>query len=329
MLSRVADSLYWMSRYLERAEHTARAIDVQLQLALDEAPSSATMGWVCLLNGLRLEMPADLCSNDRAIASALLFDRSNSSSVISCIEQARENARQIREQITSDVWEEVNRIYLTIREMDIDGVWREGPHGFLRRVQRAAQLLAGVADSTMDHSEGWQFIRLGRFTERAIGLAWLLDAHFGVRGPDFDGEPTSDDFVVWSGLLRTCTAFEPYCKMHTADVRPQWILQFLLLNGDFPHSLRFCAAEIESAIDALAEDTGTLRSAPVRRLSGRLRAELDFRMINEVLDAGLSEYLERIVGLCLTVHNAVYDRYISYTVDAALRGDGSRTTAIL
>lgn len=327
MLSRVADSLYWMSRYLERAEHTARAVDIQLQLALDEAPSSASMGWVCLLNGLRLEMPADLCANGRAIASALLFERGNNSSVNSCIEQARENARQIREQITSDVWEELNRVYLTVREKNIDDVWREGPHGFLRRVQRGAQLLAGVADSTMDHSEGWQFIRLGRFIERSIGLAWLLDAHFGVRGPDFDGDPSSDDSVVWSGLLRSCTAFEPYCKMHTAEIRPRWILQFLLFNADFPHSLRFCATEIEAAIDALSEDTGTLRSSPVRQLAGRLRADLDFRVIDEVVDAGLAEYLRRIVGLCSKVHNAVYDRYISYTVDAALRGDGARTAA--
>jgi len=327
MLSRVADSLYWMSRFLERAEHTARAIDVQLQVALDEAPASASTGWVCLLNSLRTELPAEICSDDRAIASALLFDRGNSSSVISCVEQARENARQIREQITSDVWEEINRLYLSVREMDIDGVWRAGPHGFLRRIQRGAQLLAGVADSTMNHGEGWQFIRLGRFVERGIGLAWLLDAHFGMRVPGIGSEPTSDDFVIWSGLLRTCTAFEPYCKVHTADLRPQWILQFLLFSPDFPHSIRFCAAEIEASIDALAEDTGTLRSELVRRLSGRLHAELGFRLIDEVIDAGLSGYLDRVVSLCVQVHNAVYDRYISYAIDAALRGNGPRAVA--
>ena len=157
MLSRVADSLYWMSRFLERAEHTARAIDVQLQVALDEAPASASMGWVCLLNSLRTELPAELCSDDRAISSALLFDRANPSSVISCVELARENARQIREQITSDVWEEINRLYLSVREMDIDGVWREGPHGFLRRIQRGAQLLAGVRTRRARHRRRPQF----------------------------------------------------------------------------------------------------------------------------------------------------------------------------
>lgn len=320
MLSRVGDALYWMSRYLERAEHTARAIDVQLHLALDESPVGATTGWVCLLGALKADLPLHLCADDRAMTEALTFDRANPSSIVNCIEMARENARQIREQITSDVWEELNRLRIEVREMDIERMWQRGPHGFLRSIQRGSQLLAGVADSTMNNGEGWQFIRLGRFIERAIDLAWLLDAHFGVRGIELPDEPSPDDFTIWSGLLRTCTAFEPYCKVHTAELRPSWIAQFLLLSADFPHSVRYCAGQINTAVSAIAEWTGTPQTADVRRAAGRLEAELAYRTIDEVLNDDLSDYLQSLVARCFQVHDAVYTQYVAYEIEAALRG---------
>ncbi len=319
MLSRVADSLYWMSRYLERAEHLSRAIDVQLHLALDEAPAFASVGWICLLNGLRADLPAHLCADDRAVTDALTFDRGNPSSIVSCIAQARENARQVREQITTDVWEELNRLYLAVTARNIESVWKSGPHEFLRSVQRGAQLLAGVADATMDHAEGWQYIRLGRFVERAMSIAWLLDAHFGLRSLEWEGEPTADDFVAWSGLLRSFSAFEPYCKSHTVELRPQRILSFLLFSAEFPHSMRFCATQIHSAVSAIGEWTGTPRGATVRRLAGKLESDLAFGSLDDAHAVDLAETLRQYVRRCLDVHNAVYRRYITYTVDEALR----------
>ena len=321
MLSRVADSLYWMSRYLERAEHMARAVDVQLHLALDEAPSMASMGWVCLLGGLKADLPAHLCTDDRAVTNALTFDRQNPSSIVSCIGQARENARQIREQISSDIWEELNRLYLSVKAMDIDRMWKSEPHVFLHSVQRGAQLLAGVADSTINHGEGWQYIRFGRFLERAMSLAWLLDAHFGVRGIEMEESPTPEDFVAWSGLLRACSAFEPYCRVHTVELRPRQILEFLLFDPEFPHSVRFCACQMEHAIDAVAQWTATPRDALVRRIVGKLHAGLGFGCLDEVFAGDLSEYLLNIIKQCFAVNDAVYRRYISYPVDAALRGE--------
>jgi uncharacterized alpha-E superfamily protein len=320
MLSRVADSLYWMSRYLERAEHMARAIDVQLHLALDEAPSMASMGWVCLLGGLRADLPAELCSDDRGVTNALTFDRANPSSIVSCIASARENARQIREQITSDIWEELNQLYLSVKSMNIEWMWQSEPHAFLRSVQRGVQLLAGVADSSMNHGEGWQYIRLGRFLERAMSLAWLLDAHFGVRGIEMEAEPTAEDFVAWSGLLRTCSGFEPYCKVHTVELHPRRILDFLLFDAEFPHSVRFCAAQLESSIEAIAALTATPRDALVRRTAGRLHAGLGFGSLEEVFSSDLTAYLMNIVKQCFAINDAIYRRYISYPVDAALRG---------
>src|SRR5262249_28145270 len=174
------------------------------------------------------------------------------------------------EQISSEMWEELNALYLSIRDVDADRLWKGEPHRFLRDIQRSVRLLNGVADSTLDHDEGWQFVRLGRFMERAVLTGWLLDAHFGVRGAMLDGEPTPQDFAIWTGLLRTCSAFEAYCRRHTIRVRPDLILEFLLLDGDFPHSVRFAAAQLADAVTAIGEWTGTPRNAEPQRLGNRL-----------------------------------------------------------
>lgn len=320
MLSRVSDSLYWMSRYLERAEHLARALDVQLNIALDVAPHTASMGWVCLLHSLKLEMPAEAISDSRAITEYIAFDRNNQTSIVSCVESARENSRQIREQIPSEMWEEINRLYLFMREMDIDRLWDAGPHPFFRGVQRGAQLIAGLSDAAMNHGEGWEFIRLGRYIERAILLAWVLDSHFGFKGVGGEGEAMPEDFVTWASVLRTCTAFEAYCRIHTVELQPRRILDFLLLDAEFPHAIRFCAREIEQSVAGIANWTGTAHSAIAKRLAGRLSSDLAFGTMEEILAGNLDQFLNIIVDRCAGIHNAVYDRYISYTVDAVLQG---------
>jgi uncharacterized alpha-E superfamily protein len=320
MLARVADCLYWMSRYLERAEHTARALNVQLNIALDEAPWSASVGWVCLLGGLRMDLPLEIFTDARAITQALALDRAQHSSIVCCIANARENARQIRESITSEMWEEINRIYLSLRVMDIDRLWSTGTDSVLQSVNRGGQMVTGIIDSTMSHGQGWEFVRIGRYLERVILTAWLLEAHFGIKGVDFAAEPSSDDFVAWSGLLRSCCAFEPYCKVHTVELRPRLILQFLLLDAEFPHSLRFAADQVEVSVTALAEWTSSPRASALHRRVGRLAADLSYTNIEEIVSEGLSDYLRSIVAQCTQIHDALYRQYIGYTVDAALTG---------
>ncbi len=321
MLSRVADSLYWMSRYLERAEHTARLLDVQLHIALDVAPHTATVGWFCLLNSLRFEMPAEVAADAGAVTRALAFDPHNAGSIVACVGQARENARQIREQIPSEMWEEINNLYLAVREMSIDRLWQSGPHAFFHSVQRGAQLVAGLSDSAMNHGEGWQFIRLGRYLERAIALAWLLDSHFGIKGADALVEATPSDFVSWAGLLRMATAYESYCRVHTVELQPRRILDFLLLNVEFPHAVHFCARQVDKAITGIAGWTGTSRTAQGHRLAGRLNADLAYDTIDEVLANDLDKCLNKVVTTLAAVHDAVYNQYIGYTVGAVLQGE--------
>src|ERR1700752_5355196 len=180
MLSRVADSLYWMSRYLERAEHTARWIEVDLQLRLHQSPGSAAGRWLRLLNALQTLGPEDAKVDAASITHLLTLARTNPSSILSCVAAARENLRQVREQWSSEMWEQLNRLYLQVSNTSKTESWLLNSHIFFRAVQEGAHLFQGVTDSTISHGEGWQYIQLGRYVERIDTLARLIGAHFVI-----------------------------------------------------------------------------------------------------------------------------------------------------
>lgn len=313
MLSRVADSLYWMSRYLERAEHTARLLDLQLHLMLELPPNAVAASWTRLLHSLHIDAPPDCDAYH--LTRLLTFDPRNANSIVACIGSARENARHVREQISSEMWEQVNRESLQIRRIDIDDIWNDQPHEFLRGIKESCHLFQGITDSTMSHGEGWQFIQIGRALERASGIAQLLKAHYTAYPlTDFRARVT-EDFLEWVGLLKSCTAFEAYCKVYTADLRPNRIGEYLILNPDFPHSLRFAVSRLSEALQAVNQMTESKRAKAVNRLSGRLRATLDYGQIDEIMKAGLARYLDDILDQCEAVHTAIYEAYIWYPID--------------
>ena len=215
LLSRVADALYWISRYLERAEHTARLIDVRLDLGLDRLPSGDGWDFERLFAALRLEPPADAPSSPSALIDLLVFDLDCPDSVLSCVTAARENARQVREEINSDMWEQLNALFLRLREARGEGTWSTRPHYICRMAIEGVHLFEGVTDATMGYGEGWQYLQVGRFLERAGGTAALVDLFFRdeMRLPPTHGE--------WVGLLRSCAALEAYCRTYTAQLRPR------------------------------------------------------------------------------------------------------------
>ena len=318
MLSRVAESLYWMSRYLERAEHTARLIDVQLNQMLDQAGGESNLRWRRLLHGLRTPPPeGDV--DAYSVTQALTFDASSTSSIASCIAAARENARQVREQISSEMWEQLNRLFLQVKGISMEQMWFAEPHKFLNSVKEEIYLFQGLTDATMSHSEGWHFIRIGRFLERATATAALLDTHFS----EFLTEQTEDeneplDYLSWIGLLRSCASFEAYCKVYTAVIRPAHIAEFLLLNSEAPRSIRFACAMMQGALQAIAKATNARNSGRVERLIGRLRASLDYYQIEEILSGDMREYLEGIQRQCALIHSGLYQAYIAYPIEVAL-----------
>src|SRR5271168_1124199 len=316
MLSRVADNLYWMSRYLERAEHTARLVDVELQLWLDQSPEAGAGRWRFLLEALRTPAPSEHV-DPASLVNTLVFSRANHSSIVSCISIARENLRHVREQCSSEMWEQLNRLYLEVMDARPEEAWMLKSHGFFRAVLEGAHLFQGITDTTMSHGEGWQYIQLGRYVERADTLASLMETHFKRMAQPADQVVESAEYLEWVRLLRACVAFEAYCKAQTAEIRPLRVAEFLLLNPEFPHSVRFSVDRVNAALHIVGDLTERKAKTPVR-VAGRLRATLSFTQIEEILARGAFAYLEGVRSECAQIHAAVQQIYFDYPVDMEL-----------
>jgi uncharacterized alpha-E superfamily protein len=301
-----------MSRYLERGEHAARLIDVHLNLMLDETTGSIDRRWGRVIPALNLPAYDGTGGDIYNFALAHGFDL-----ITGCVMQARENARQVREQISSEMWEQLNRLFLEVKRMGTSDVWDAQPLDFLTAVRESSHLFQGLTDSTMNHGEGWQFIQAGRYIERAAATARLLDVHVAEFQESGDVSTDSGAHLEWIGLLRSCTAFEAYCKVYTADLKPERIAEFLLLNSEFPHSVRFAVDQLQQSLEAIYDSTSSKKSGRVAKLAGRLRAELSFTPLEEIM-SNLHGFFETIRRQCLQIHGAVYQVYISYPIEAAL-----------
>ena len=316
MLSRVADSLYWIGRYLERAEHTVRVLDVNLNLMLEGSVAGADSRWKRVMRALAV--PASLQEMDvDTVVSAMCFDLSNSASVYACVGAARENARQVRDEISSEQWQKLNRLYHRVGEMRSPQQYAT-TSDLLQFVLDGIHLFQGVTDTTMPHGEGWQFIRAGRHMERSTQIATLLELYYRELFCGPESMIDSTQYLEWVGLLRSCTAFEAYCTVYTADLTPSRILEFLLLNPIFPHSLRY---SIASLVEALAGIQSEGRRAPAEELArraGRLQASLSFAQISEIIERDAAGYMRDVLGQCRVLQELIYRLYISYSVDTAL-----------
>ncbi len=328
MLSRVADHLYWMSRYLERAEHSARLLDVNLYHLLGQKSEYVIPRWKRVRDSLRIPSPEGEADNDYSVTQSLTFDTNNAYSIISCISAARDNARQIRERISSEMWEQLNRLFLSIKSTNMADIWFSGVHGFLTAVKEGVQLFQGLTDSTMSHNEGWQFIQVGRYIERTWVTAALIDVHFLSLPLSSNGAAEEImgiaqlDYLEWVGLLRSCSAFEAYRKVYTADIQPERIAEFLLLDSESPRSIHFSITLLQNALRAIANATNTRNATRVERLAGRLRASLDYDQIEDIMQ-DIHSYLENIQQQCTQIHKAIYQTYIVYPVDVALITEGA------
>ena len=332
MLSRVADSLYWMSRYIERAEHATRLLDVNLNLMLDESAVSADRRWQRLLQCLGSPKDVKWSGDPYELTQRLSFDTGLKGSILSCIISARENSRHVREQISTEQWHRLNSLYLQVTrpemqvemhsEMQGETVMAgfEQPTEFLQQVMEGVHQFQGVSDSTMSHGEGWQFIQVGRYIERAAATALLLEAFHEDLWSHVDRIPEGNEYLEWMGLLRSATAFEAYCKVYTADLTPDRILEFLLLDEEFPHSVRFSIDTVRDAREAIHGEGGKSRAEPLRRLVGRLESSLGYSSVEEILHGDAIAYLRGIQFQCSSIHKMIYKLYIDYSIQAALAG---------
>jgi uncharacterized alpha-E superfamily protein len=296
MLSRTADHLFWMARYMERAENTARMLDVNYQTSL--LPQSADMnaqGWQGLLSISELtwnfsRKHAEV--NARAVMEFMVRDETNPSSILACLRGARENARAVRGALTTEVWETQNQTWLEFNRMLGEGAFERDPGAFFEWVKFRSHLSRGVTLGTMLQDEALYFLRIGTFLERADNTARLLDVKFHALAAEYFGagnvkEREEVDFYHWSAILRSVSGFEIYRKVYRNVIRPERVAELLILRPDMPRSLAACMNEVVANLHLVAN----LQSGETLRRAGRLRADLQYGRIDEILATGLHAYL--------------------------------------
>ena len=299
MLSRTADHLFWMSRYMERAENTARMLDVNYQTALlPQSAAVSELGWRGLLS--ISELSGDFAQrygevNARSAMDYMVRDERNPSSIWCCLRAARENARAVRGALTTEVWETTNQTWLEFNRLLRDGLLERDPSALYEWVKFRSHLSRGVQVGTMLQDEALHFVRIGTFLERADNTARLLDVKFHAVESDFygaaDARDQEYDFYHWAAILRSVSGFEVYRKVYRNVIQPEKVAELLILRPDMPRSLAACTQEVVVNLKLVAND----QSAETLRRAGRLHADLEFGRIDEILATGLHAYLTQFL----------------------------------
>ncbi len=323
MLSRVADSLFWMSRYVERAENVARFIDVNLNLLLDVGVQGSSQ-WAPLVyttgDHEEFEERYEDATQENVIRF-LAFDRDNPNSILSCVSNARENARASREMISSQMWEELNKFYLLVRDARNDNLAITAPYGFFDRIKRASYSLDGVSNSTMSHGEAWHFCRLGQMIERADKTSRILDVKYFLLLPQASDVGTPLDMRQWATLLKSTSGFEMYRKAH-GRLTPKSVVEFLLLNREFPRAIHFCVHQSERSLLSI---TGGIENSFRNRseqMVGRLRSEFAYTDIDGVMNMGLHEFIDDLQAKLNTIGEAICEDFFATKPHTGRRYDG-------
>lgn len=310
MLSRVAESIYWMSRYVERAENVARFIDVNLQLMLD-APSGEDQQWEPLVNttGDHEAFAKRYGSaTQQNVIHFLTFDAENPNSILSCVRAARENARTVREIISSEMWLQLNKFYLMVTAAAENA--RENPHEFFTEVKNTNHLFNGIAAATMTHGEPWHFFHLGRMLERADKTSRILDVKYFILLRSVQDVGTPFDDIQWAAVLRSASAFEMYRKRH-GRIFPKSIVEFLLLDREFPRAIHYSLLAARDSLHAISgTPAGTFRHAP-EKLLGQLCSDLSFTSVDEIINSGLHEYLDDLQTKMNQVAAGIYETFFA------------------
>jgi uncharacterized alpha-E superfamily protein len=320
MLSRVADSIYWMSRYVERAENVARFIDVNLQLMLD-SPSGEGQQWQPLVNttGDHADFKKRYgVATQRNVLHFLSFDAENPNSILSCLRVARENARTIREIISSDMWLQLNKFYLMVNSAAQNPGALDSLHEFFSAVKNASHLFTGVAAATMTHGEAWHFARMGRTLERADKTSRILDVKYFIllRSVEHVGTPFDD--IQWAAVLRSASAFEMYRKCH-GRISPRDVADFLLLDREFPRAIHYCLLAARNSVHAVSgTPLGTFRHPP-EKLLGQLCSDLSFTGVDEIIQSGLHEYLDELQTKMNQVAAGIYETFFAFKTPHSAR----------
>lgn len=321
MLSRVAESLFWMSRYFERAENTARFLDVNFNLLLDLhsiTPVGHPNYWKPLI--MVMSDPEHFSSlyleyNAHSVTDYLVFNRKNSSSILSSISMARENARSIIESISSEMWEQLNNLYHFLQSVSPQQVHSD-PYTFYKEIKNASHLFQGITDNTFSHNEGWEFVQIGKYLERADNAARLIDVkyHMLMHGHEHHADivRSSMDIIQWMAVLKSCSALEAFRKVYLSKIDPDNILSFLILDRSFPRSIAFSICAAQESLWRISGSSSHRYANNVDRLIGKMEAEMSYTTVEEILQQGVHPFLEEIEQGLAKIGEQLHLLYFAY-----------------
>src|SRR2546430_13819148 len=314
MLSRDADSMYWMARYVERAEHVARMLLINSNLLMDVgdlAPHVQQRQWKSVLDVMRLgDVPVGRDTIAARIQQYMTFSVDNPSSLLTCLTRARENARAIRESISAEMWESLNSLYWSIKADDAQGRFDESHEDFYRSIMTGSMLFQGLTDQTLTHDQRWLFAQLAKYFERIDVTARILETRFNIlKSADLEAAIRN---IHWMAVLRSCCSIEAYRRNYAGDMDPHRIASFLILQRNFPRSIRFCLEMANEAIAAVRSGVASRAIDPAERILGRLAAQLEYAEINEILAEGIQSYLQKIQSAIADAAVAVQKTYFMH-----------------
>jgi uncharacterized alpha-E superfamily protein len=318
MLSRIAESLFWLARYIERAEGTARILDVNYHMLLEESQSSYRLRWepLIIMAGEEDRFRKFYTEvNAENVFEFLAFREDNPSSIVQCISKARENARTIRDRISREMWEDINGFYHVATGFNAPEEIKSGPHRFCDRTKVGAQRFHGVTDATLPHDEGWEFLRIGRALERAEMTARLVDVQYHSLLDELAAAGVVDNHQ-WMAVLRSVGAYEAYHRIYHPPIEPERVAEMLILNPQHPHSIRFNADDVQSGLRAVSGTGFGAYSNEAERLAGRLVDRLSYDRISEIFSQGLHGYLNDLLGMCGAIGGDIARTYFYYAVVA-------------
>ena len=309
LLSRVAESLYWINRYLERAENISRFVEVSEAMALDCPPGSAEP-WMPLIEASGDKEQFDFRYHNKNpvdVMNFLIRDKENPNSIISCIDIARENARKIRDVITAEMWEQINTLYWSIQEGEI--IWQQPAQEQLREIRRGCQLFYGITDVTLSQDLAWQFSQLGRLIERADKTSRILDVKYFLLLPSLDELGSALDELQWISLLRSAGAYQMFRKAEQTSITPNAIARFLLLDPIFPRSVRFCLEGISHTLKNIQNTPFPEKPSELECLRGLLLAKWSFVRIENLINNGLHEAIDKLQIDLNQLHKLIHNSY--------------------
>jgi len=321
MLSRVADSLFWMCRYIERAENIARFLGVNLNLSMDTGVNTASQ-WRPLVDTTGDGELFDTnygVANEATVTEFLTFDANYPNSIVSCLRAARENARSIREIISSEMWEQINTLHMFVKEGFNAARPLRSAHDFYRRVKMSCHLFEGLMYSTMSHNEAWHFGRLGLHLERADKTARILDIKYFLLLPSQDDVGTPLDNIQWMALLKSASGLEMFRKKWRR-ITAERVIEFLMLDQEFPRSVSFCLAGMQRSLHQITgRPEDVYRTAP-ERLVGRLSSEFAYARIEDIIAMGLHEYLDHLEKHLNEIDSAIFKEFFALAAADAVGG---------